>query len=118
VSAGSWEPGQQCGEGEPAEVDTDVLVVVGGQAVPVFEVYDHGMGLCDPPAEEDEGELPFEWNQDVARKLEHLRIYASPEVLAAADEAYEPAGGGGTRPGTATTTRRSTTGRTRSTRRS
>lgn len=51
-------------------------------------VYDHGMGLCDPPAEEDEGELPFEWNQEVAGKLEHLRIYASPEVLAAADEAY------------------------------
>jgi hypothetical protein len=51
-------------------------------------VYDHGMGLSDPAAEEDEGELPFEWNQEVARKLEHLRIYASPEVLAAADGAY------------------------------
>lgn len=50
--------------------------------------YDHGMGLSDPPDEKDEGELPFEWNQDAFRKLEHLRIYAFPEVLVAAGEAY------------------------------
>lgn len=50
--------------------------------------YDHGMGLSEPPAEEDEGELPFEWNQATFHKLEHCRIYASSEVLAAADGAY------------------------------
>jgi hypothetical protein len=41
----------------------------------VRAVYVHGMGLGGPPAEQDEGELLFEWNQEVARKLEHLRIY-------------------------------------------
>ncbi len=44
--------------------------------------YDHGMGLSTPE------ELAFEWNMPAARKLEHLRIYASPEVLAVADAAY------------------------------
>lgn len=44
--------------------------------------YDHGMGLSEPE------ELPFEWNMAAGRKHEHLRIYASPEVLAAADDAY------------------------------
>ncbi|MGH4007931.1 MAG: hypothetical protein ACRDTH_07195 [Pseudonocardiaceae bacterium] len=42
----------------------------------------HGMGLSEPE------ELPFEWNMAAARKHEHLRVYASPEVLAAADDAY------------------------------
>src|ERR1035437_5842190 len=32
----------------------------------VLKVYDHGMGLSAPPPEEDEGELPFEWNQEIA----------------------------------------------------
>jgi hypothetical protein len=50
--------------------------------------YDHGMGLSKPPKKEAEGELPFEWNQAAAKKLEHCRIYASPEVLVAADAAY------------------------------
>ena len=50
--------------------------------------YDHGMGLSDTPSEDVEGELPFEWNMAAARKHEHLRIYASPKVLAAADAAY------------------------------
>ena len=50
--------------------------------------YNHGMGLSEPPREEDEGELPFEWNQETYRKLQHCQVYASPEVLAAADEAY------------------------------
>src|SRR5207248_11412239 len=50
--------------------------------------YDHGMGLSEPLTEETEAELPFEWNQAAAKKLEHCRIYASPEVLAAADAAY------------------------------
>jgi hypothetical protein len=53
--------------------------------------YDHGMGLSDPPRpphEEEEGELPFEWNMTAAQKHEHLRIYASSEVLVAADGAY------------------------------
>ena len=49
--------------------------------------YDHGMGLSSP-REHDEGELPFEWNQKASHKLAHLRIYASAEVLAAADTAY------------------------------
>jgi hypothetical protein len=44
--------------------------------------YDHGMGLSEPE------ELPFEWNMAAARKHELLRVYASPEVLAAADDAY------------------------------
>jgi hypothetical protein len=44
--------------------------------------YDHGMGLSEPE------ELAFEWNSATYRKLEHQRIYASPEVLAAADDAY------------------------------
>jgi hypothetical protein len=39
--------------------------------------YDHGMGLSPPPPEEDAAELPFEWNMATARKLEHLRVYAS-----------------------------------------
>jgi hypothetical protein len=47
----------------------------------VRAVYDHGMGLCDPSAEEDDGELPFEWHEGVAGKLDYLRIYASPEWL-------------------------------------
>ena len=51
-------------------------------------VYDHGMGLSEVPAEDREHELPFEWNQVAFRKLEHCHIYASPEVLAAADNAY------------------------------
>lgn len=50
--------------------------------------YDHGMGLSEPPAADDAGELPFEWNMPAARKHESLRVYASPEVLAAADDAY------------------------------
>jgi hypothetical protein len=50
--------------------------------------YDHGMGLSPPPPEEDDAEVPFEWNMATARKLEHLRLYASPSVLAAADAAY------------------------------
>ena len=54
----------------------------------VLKVYDHGMGLSVPPPEEDEGELPFEWNQEIAHKLQHLQIFASPQVLAAADNAY------------------------------
>lgn len=55
----------------------------------VRSAYDHGMGLSDPPPQEAEGELPFEWNQEAGRQLEHLRIYASPTVLAAADAAYD-----------------------------
>jgi hypothetical protein len=43
----------------------------------VLKVYDHGMGLSAPPPAEDEGELPFEWNQEIAQKLQHLRIFAS-----------------------------------------
>lgn len=50
--------------------------------------YDHGMGLSEPPPDEAEGELPFEWNMPAARQHERLRAYASPEVLAAADDAY------------------------------
>jgi hypothetical protein len=49
--------------------------------------YDHGMGLSEQPPDAAEGELPFDWNMAAARKLEHLRIYASPDVLAAADAA-------------------------------
>ena len=54
----------------------------------VLKVYDHGMGLSAPPPDENEGELPFEWNQKIGQKLQHLRIFASPEVLATADNAY------------------------------
>jgi len=50
--------------------------------------YGHGMGLSEPPPDEAEGELPFEWNMLAARQHERLRVYASPEVLAAADDAY------------------------------
>jgi hypothetical protein len=50
--------------------------------------YDHGMGLSELPSQEDEAEMPFEWNQAAVKKLEHCRIYASTEVLAAADAAY------------------------------
>jgi hypothetical protein len=50
--------------------------------------YDHGMGLSAPPPEQNEGELPFKWNQEIAQRLQHLRIVASPQALAAADNAY------------------------------
>lgn len=48
--------------------------------------YDHGMGLSEPHG--DDGELPFDWNQDTWRKLQHLRVYASTEVASAAMAAY------------------------------
>ncbi len=48
--------------------------------------YDHGMGLSEPH------ELAFEWNTAAHLKLEHQRIYATTEVLEAA-EAAEPADG-------------------------
>ena len=50
--------------------------------------YDHGMGLSEVTVDDDEHELSFEWSRAAFRKLEHCRIYASPDVLAAADNAY------------------------------
>jgi hypothetical protein len=55
--------------------------------------YDYGMGLSkDPPSEGDAGEdlgiVRFEWHTPTFRRHEHLRVFASPEVLAAADDAY------------------------------
>jgi hypothetical protein len=73
--------------------------------------YEHGMGLSEVAAEDQEHELPFEWNQAAFRKLEHCRIYASPEVLAAAITPIALAGAAATRRDTATMTIPSTTAR-------
>lgn len=55
------------------------------EALRVMErtAYDHGMGLSDPE------ELDFEWNMDAAKRLHHLQLYASPEVMAVASPAYD-----------------------------
>jgi hypothetical protein len=53
--------------------------------------YDHGMGLSAAD------ELAFEWNMPAFRKLEQVRIYASPEVLVVADAAYSACWGWGHR---------------------
>lgn len=54
--------------------------------------YEYGMGLSPPPPDEDLAEdfgiVHFDWNMLTARKHEHLRVFASPEVLATADAAY------------------------------
>jgi hypothetical protein len=52
-------------------------------------VYDHGMGLSERPSSNDNVALPFGWNSVAFRHIERLRVYASPEVLARADEAYK-----------------------------
>jgi hypothetical protein len=47
-----------------------------------LRVHDHGYGLSD---ECDEGdELPFGWQTDTWEKLQHLELYASPQVALAA----------------------------------
>ncbi|MDN4519602.1 hypothetical protein JN086_07515 [Mycolicibacterium austroafricanum] len=49
-------------------------------------VHNHGYGLSD---ECDEGEeLPFGWQTDTWIKLQHLEMYASPQVAELASNAY------------------------------
>lgn len=55
--------------------------------------YDHGMGLSEP------AELSFDWHSETSRKLQHLRIYAGPGVLAAAYSTCWQWGQGNTRLG-------------------
>lgn len=49
-----------------------------------FDAYNHGMGL------RDDRELG-EWQLPTFRKLQHLRLYATPVVAEAADAAYSAA---------------------------
>ena len=49
-------------------------------------VHNHGYGLSDDC--DEGGELPFGWQTDAWEKLQHLEIYASPEVAHLASEAY------------------------------
>lgn len=47
--------------------------------------YDHGYGFDDTP------ELPFNWNQDAAAKLNRLKIYVDRRTYIAAERAYDAA---------------------------
>jgi hypothetical protein len=49
------------------------------------QAYDHGMGLGD------HNELPFDWQLPIYRRLQHLRLYATPAVADAATAAYNAA---------------------------
>ncbi|MEJ2863066.1 hypothetical protein [Actinomycetospora flava] len=51
-------------------------------------VYDHGMGLSAETPSGAENALPFGWNSMAFQRIERLRVYTSPEVLARADDAY------------------------------
>ncbi|GLE56388.1 hypothetical protein NJBCHELONAE_16970 [Mycobacteroides chelonae] len=54
-----------------------------------LRVHDHAYGLSN---ECDEGaELPFGWQTDAWEKLQHLELYASPQVALLATEAYHAA---------------------------
>jgi hypothetical protein len=50
-----------------------------------FLTYNHGFGLSEEP------ELVPDWQLPTYRKLQHLRIYATPAVTVAANEAYSAA---------------------------
>jgi hypothetical protein len=49
------------------------------------QAYAHGMGLSDSD------ELPIDWQLPIYRKLQHLRLYATPLVNDAASAAYNAA---------------------------
>ena len=49
------------------------------------DAYDHGIGLSESE------KLPWDWQMPTFRKLQHLRVYGSPDVVDAASEAYSRA---------------------------
>ena len=51
-----------------------------------LRAYGHGMGLSDDANEEDA--LPEGWQFPTFQRLQHLRLYATPSVGAAAADAY------------------------------
>jgi hypothetical protein len=55
-----------------------------------FAIYSFGMGLAGEPDEND-GRLPPDFQLLTFRKLQHLRIYATPVSAEAADNAYSAA---------------------------
>jgi hypothetical protein len=55
-----------------------------------FLVYNFGMGLSEKP-DDDSDSLPPDFQLRAYRKLQHLRLYATPTVMAAADDAYNAA---------------------------
>jgi hypothetical protein len=55
-----------------------------------FLIYNFGIGHSEKPAD-DRDTLPPDFQLRTYRKLQHLRLYATPEVIAAADDAYNAA---------------------------
>jgi len=56
-----------------------------------FLIYNFGMGLSEQPNEAEERGLPFDFQLQTFRKLQHLRLYATPQTARRADEAYSAA---------------------------
>lgn len=54
-----------------------------------LKAYLHGLGSHDPSL--DDEMLPADWQAPTLHRLQHLRIYASPEVSVAATAAYDAA---------------------------
>jgi hypothetical protein len=56
-----------------------------------FMIYNHGMGLADEPDASYEGSLPDGFQLPAYRSLQHLEVYATPDVALFAAEAYSKA---------------------------
>jgi hypothetical protein len=54
-------------------------------------IYSFGMGLSEKPDESEKGRLPSDFQLPTFRRLQNLRLYATPQTARRADEAYSAA---------------------------